>query len=217
MCWTWLSRLHATKRSMSTSEVPIRYVQGDATRPEGDGPKIIAHVCNDVGGWRRGFVVAISQRWAEPEEEYRRWYEQRSTNDFELGAVGLVAVGPDLWVATRPLRRVWPISPMRPWRLGQLFTCLESEVASPVVTGALSNRSSAGPSALLAYRVSSTISDGLSPRSRLPLRLPWYRRCERPWCSITSGPAAEGEPRHGERDPSPSEPVMPSALVVMPY
>jgi hypothetical protein len=27
----------------------IRYVEGDATAPEGDGRKIIVHVCNDVG------------------------------------------------------------------------------------------------------------------------------------------------------------------------
>lgn len=84
---------------MSNAAVPIKYVQGDATDPRGGGPKIIAHVCNDVGGWGRGFVVAISQRWSAPEAEYRRWYEQRSTNDFELGAVQLVSVEPDLWVA----------------------------------------------------------------------------------------------------------------------
>jgi hypothetical protein len=28
----------------------IQYVQGDATRPAAAGNKIIAHVCNDVGG-----------------------------------------------------------------------------------------------------------------------------------------------------------------------
>lgn len=40
----------------------IRCIQGDATRPDTDGPVIIVHVCNDVGGWGRGFVVAISKR-----------------------------------------------------------------------------------------------------------------------------------------------------------
>lgn len=84
---------------MSSSGGAITYVTGDATRPVGTGPKIIAHVCNDVGGWGRGFVVALSQRWSAPEDGYRRWYEERATNDFELGAVQLVAVEPDLWVA----------------------------------------------------------------------------------------------------------------------
>jgi hypothetical protein len=31
----------------------------------------IAHVCNDRGGWGKGFVMAISQRWPQPEMEYR--------------------------------------------------------------------------------------------------------------------------------------------------
>ena len=34
---------------------------------------IIAHVCNDVGGWGSGFVVARSAKWSKPEAAYRRW------------------------------------------------------------------------------------------------------------------------------------------------
>lgn len=75
------------------------YITGDATAPNAAGPSIIAPVCNDVGGWGRGFVIAISQRWPEPEQEYRRWYRERNTNDFGLGAVQVVRVGADLWVA----------------------------------------------------------------------------------------------------------------------
>ena len=45
----------------------INDVIGDATQPVGAGPKIIVHVCNDIGGWGRGFVVAISNHWPEPE------------------------------------------------------------------------------------------------------------------------------------------------------
>ncbi len=36
----------------------INYITGDATRPAGPGPHIIVHVCNDIGEWGRGFVVA---------------------------------------------------------------------------------------------------------------------------------------------------------------
>lgn len=42
----------------------IAYRVGDATQPVGDGPKILVHVCNDIGAWGRGFVVALSRRWA---------------------------------------------------------------------------------------------------------------------------------------------------------
>jgi O-acetyl-ADP-ribose deacetylase (regulator of RNase III) len=81
------------------TESPIRYLKGDATQPQAKGPKIIAHICNDRGGWGKGFVLAVSKRWEEPEAAYRKWHRERSENDFGLGAVQLVEVGPNLWVA----------------------------------------------------------------------------------------------------------------------
>ncbi|WP_329424473.1 macro domain-containing protein [Streptosporangium sp. NBC_01495] len=75
----------------------ISYVTGDATVPVGSSPKIIAHVCNDAGGWGRGFVVALSRRWPAPEAAYRAWYRQN--DGFALGAVRLVQVDEGLWVA----------------------------------------------------------------------------------------------------------------------
>ncbi len=78
----------------------INYVVGDATRPSGHGQRIIAHVCNDIGGWGRGFVVALSARWPAPEVEYRRWYQgERAGPPFALGQVQFVEVEEGLWVA----------------------------------------------------------------------------------------------------------------------
>ncbi|MFI6089881.1 macro domain-containing protein [Streptomyces sp. NPDC051218] len=77
----------------------ITYVRGDATAPLGKGVKLIAHVCNDLGGWGKGFVVALSRRWPEPEAAYRRWHRERAKNDFGLGAVQFVEVSPYIWVA----------------------------------------------------------------------------------------------------------------------
>ncbi|MFC4563604.1 macro domain-containing protein [Nocardiopsis mangrovi] len=77
----------------------FRVVRGDATAPQAKGPKVIAHICNDLGGWGKGFVLAVSRRWPEPEREYRRWHRERAANDFGLGAVQLVRVRPDAWVA----------------------------------------------------------------------------------------------------------------------
>src|SRR4029077_8760714 len=31
-------------------------------------------VCNDAGGWGKGFVIAVSRRWPEPERRYRAWH-----------------------------------------------------------------------------------------------------------------------------------------------
>ena len=49
----------------------IKYVKGDATRPQGEGNKIICHICNDRGAWGAGFVLALSKRWSYPENFYR--------------------------------------------------------------------------------------------------------------------------------------------------
>lgn len=75
----------------------IIYTKGDATRPDGTGNKIIAHICNDIGGWGKGFVMAISKRWPAPEQQYRQWYQ--SKQNFTLGEVQFVPVEPDTWVA----------------------------------------------------------------------------------------------------------------------
>ncbi|MFJ9670273.1 macro domain-containing protein [Streptomyces sp. NPDC101221] len=77
----------------------IRYVRGDATAPSVKGVKVIAHVCNDLGGWGKGFVLAVSRRWPEPEAAYRAWHRGRASNDFALGAVQFVRVEPYVWVA----------------------------------------------------------------------------------------------------------------------
>lgn len=80
-------------------QTQIRYLIGDATTPTGEGTKIICHVCNDIGGWGAGFVMAVSKKWLEPERAYREWFKNRAENDFGLGAVQIVQVLPDLWIA----------------------------------------------------------------------------------------------------------------------
>lgn len=89
----------------------LKYVAGDATQPPVEEPVIIAHVCNDIGGWGRGFVVALSNKWPEPEDRYRSWFAGREVADIEersserpaLGEVQFVAVtdprGGDIKVA----------------------------------------------------------------------------------------------------------------------
>ena len=54
----------------------INYLKGDATVPAGDGPKVIVHICNDVGAWGKGFVLAISKRWPTAERDYRKWHAE---------------------------------------------------------------------------------------------------------------------------------------------
>jgi O-acetyl-ADP-ribose deacetylase (regulator of RNase III) len=58
---------------------------------------MIVHICNDIGGWGKGFVTAISKRWKQPEVLYREWF--KSKENFDLGKVQFVQVENDLWVA----------------------------------------------------------------------------------------------------------------------
>jgi O-acetyl-ADP-ribose deacetylase (regulator of RNase III) len=95
----------------------INYIIGDATQPVGEGPKIIVHVCNDIGGWGRGFVVALSKRWLEPEQNYRAWHRGEEKTPFVLGEVQLVQVAEAMWVANligqRDVRTVGGVPPVR--------------------------------------------------------------------------------------------------------
>lgn len=75
----------------------ITYLKGDATTPTTTGNKIIVHICNDIGAWGKGFVVALSKKWKAPEKEYKAW--AKSGEKFQLGEVQLVQVEPDIWVA----------------------------------------------------------------------------------------------------------------------
>jgi len=73
----------------------IKYIVGDATEPIGDGIKIIAHVCNDIGAWGAGFVMALSAKWVQPETEFRRIPAKKR----KLGYVQYIPVGGGMYVA----------------------------------------------------------------------------------------------------------------------
>lgn len=75
----------------------INYLKGDATQPVGLGVKIIVHVCNDIGAWGAGFVLAISKKWSSPKKHYKNWFVNQ--NDFNLGEVQFVDVEDDIIVA----------------------------------------------------------------------------------------------------------------------
>lgn len=102
----------------------IQYVVGDATNPSGAGNKIIAHICNDVGGWGKGFVLAISKKWKEPEQSYRQWYH--SKDNFGLGKIKIVPVTQDIAVANMVAQKgIRTGSKVPPIRYEALEECLE--------------------------------------------------------------------------------------------
>jgi len=75
----------------------INYIKGDATNPIGNDKKMIVHICNDIGGWGKGFVLAISKKWKKPEQQYREWF--KSQDKFELGEVQFVDIDSELSIA----------------------------------------------------------------------------------------------------------------------
>jgi O-acetyl-ADP-ribose deacetylase (regulator of RNase III) len=73
----------------------LRYVVGDATAPVGAPNKLIIHICNDVGKWDKGFVLALSKRWKHPEEIYR----SVNPKELKIGMTQIIQVAPTIWVA----------------------------------------------------------------------------------------------------------------------
>ena len=87
-------------------------IVGDATKPAALGtvPIIIPHVCNDLGGWGAGFVLALSRTFGKKAETaYRAWYKNdgsygfippnevmvKGDGRFKLGATQLVKHVPE--------------------------------------------------------------------------------------------------------------------------
>ena len=108
----------------------ITYLKGSATRPVGDGPKIIAHICNDIGGWGRGFVLAVSRDHPAAETAYRSWYQANpewvdELDEMALGEVQFVKTGPDTTVANMISQKgIFSKNGKPPIRYSALSSCL---------------------------------------------------------------------------------------------
>jgi O-acetyl-ADP-ribose deacetylase (regulator of RNase III) len=72
----------------------LHYLIGDALNPI-KTPAMIIHCCNDAGGFGRGFVVALSNKWPETKIAYQKWFRE---GDPQLGEVQFIQVTPDICV-----------------------------------------------------------------------------------------------------------------------
>lgn len=73
----------------------LHYLIGDATDPV-KKPAMIIHCCNDIGGWGRGFVLALRAKYPESETQYKHWF---ATESPQLGDVQFVQATPEICVA----------------------------------------------------------------------------------------------------------------------
>jgi O-acetyl-ADP-ribose deacetylase (regulator of RNase III) len=117
----------------------IKYRKGDATDPVGSDQKYIVHVCNNLGGWGRGFVLAISEKWPEPERAYREWHKTKHSHlngHFELGNIQPVRVSQDIMVVNMIAQDGYGQGNKPPISYEALELCLEKAAASARAYGA---------------------------------------------------------------------------------
>lgn len=78
----------------------IHYLRGNATRPTGSGPKIIAHVVNDrARSWGpQGFAAALREAFPEITTAYSEWAHDRQ--HLQLGDVHIAPAGTNRWIAS---------------------------------------------------------------------------------------------------------------------
>jgi len=69
--------------------------KGDATKLPSTGKTLLIHVCNNRGGWGKGFVLALSKLTTKPERAYR----SIPRHELKLGSVQFVKVDDQLTVA----------------------------------------------------------------------------------------------------------------------
>lgn len=107
----------------------IHYLIGDATEPQ-NKPALICHVNNDVGGWGRGFVLALSKKDPRPEQYYRNWYKNRKSScpEFKLGAIQIVPFVDDTMKVANMIAQkdTHPHNNIPPIRYEALKKCLTS-------------------------------------------------------------------------------------------
>jgi Ca-activated chloride channel homolog len=87
----------ASLKSYARTGPSIAYVPGDATRPIGQGSRLIAHAVDVGGAWGPGFSRALSDRWPHVEEAYRAWVSGDAAP--RAGELRVVPAEPGLAVA----------------------------------------------------------------------------------------------------------------------
>lgn len=122
-------RVMGVARPTSTERVhapEIGYVIGNATKPVGDGDKIIAHVANDANGkWGRGFGLALTRAFDGIRDDFLGW----SKRSLRLGNAHAFDAGNGLTVFSMVAQRGLPRSGHRTIRYAHLATCLDKLAA----------------------------------------------------------------------------------------
>lgn len=113
----------------TVSRRQIEFITGDATRPRGEGPRVIAHVVNDrTANWGGAFARALRDEYPVAQAQFRAWVSE-DRDRLRLGAVQIAEVDRDLSVATMIAQRGYGEARRPRVRYEALRACLD-EVAS---------------------------------------------------------------------------------------
>jgi O-acetyl-ADP-ribose deacetylase (regulator of RNase III) len=130
-------------------------VDGDATKPQRLNPNeivVIPHVCNNSGGWGRGFVLALNKAFGlGPMNEYKKM-EQESPNGLKnrMGEVCICPVGNDVYVANMIAQNGFKSATNpKPLQYWALLKCMQEVCISVVSHSALNTDKSSLPSIVI--------------------------------------------------------------------
>jgi Zn-dependent peptidase ImmA (M78 family)/O-acetyl-ADP-ribose deacetylase (regulator of RNase III) len=112
------------KTQRSASSLPeITYLRGDATRPRGDGTRIVAQIVNDRAAmWGGGFALVIRTKWPQVQESFRSWAE---SGNLELGKTHVAFADTSTAVFNMICQHGYGPSPKPRIRYAHLKNCLD--------------------------------------------------------------------------------------------
>jgi len=112
------------KTQRSASSLPeITYLRGDATRPRGDGIRVVAQIVNDRAAmWGGGFALVVRKKWPQIQESFRSWAESGS---LELGKTHIAFADSSTAVFNMICQHGYGPSPKPRIRYAHLKTCLD--------------------------------------------------------------------------------------------
>jgi hypothetical protein len=95
----------------------IHYISDDVSEPIGVGPKVLAHLCNDMV-WSQGVTSVLGEKWPQVKEAFN------ARQKLVVGITQEIQVAPELWVVNMVAQH--GLGAMRnALRMDALVTCLE--------------------------------------------------------------------------------------------
>jgi O-acetyl-ADP-ribose deacetylase (regulator of RNase III) len=116
--------LAKTQRTTSSHLPEITYLRGDATRPRGEGVRVVAQIVNDQASlWGGGFALVIRKKWPAVQESFRSWAE--TGKNLQLGNVHVAFPDSATAVFNMVCQHGYGPSPKPRIRYAHLRNCLD--------------------------------------------------------------------------------------------